>query len=71
MTVCQDFLVGEAGPAPDGLVRFRLYPSCQLGEPLHLVERIAAAERNIADIVILDDLHEVVDAHLVPVLEFP
>ena len=31
--VCKYLLIGEAGPAPDGLVRFRLYPSCQLGKP--------------------------------------
>lgn len=66
-----DFFYGESGPAPDGLIGFGLDSPGQCSESLHLIERVASAERNIAEFVVGYHLHQVIDAHLVSVLEFP
>lgn len=66
-----DLLDGEASPAPDGLVGFPLYLPGQGGESLHLVEGVSPGERNIGDVVRLDDSQEGVYAHLVSCAEVP
>ena len=66
-----DLLYGETCPAPDVLVRLGLYAPCQLGKGSCLIERVAAAERDIGDAVRLYDFHQLVYAHPMAVVYIP
>ena len=69
--VGEDLLICEAGVAPDVLAGLLLYAAGQLGEGLDLVERVAAGECDIRELVGLDDLEQFIDRHFPAAGEIP
>lgn len=69
--VGEDFLVGEAGVAPDVLAGFLLDAACQFGEGFDLIERIAAGKRHIGEFVFLHDVQKLLNGHFSSAHEIP
>jgi len=68
---CLDFLQGEARPAPDGFVGFLLDAAGQLGEGLHLIERVSPGEGYVGHAVCLDKSQQLIHFHPFPRIEIP
>ena len=69
--VVQQLLEGEAGVAPDGLLRALADGTSQLGKSLGLVHGVAAAKGNVSVRVGLDDAHNLVGGHGLAAAEVP
>lgn len=67
----EDFLVGEAGVAPDVLAGFLLDAARQFGEGFNLIEGIAAGKRHIREFVILHDVQKLLNGHFASAHEIP
>ena len=69
--VCEDFLVCESGVAPDVLAGLFLDAAGKFGEGLDLVERVAAGERDVGELIGLDHLQKFLDCHFPATHEIP
>ena len=69
--ILQQNLEGEAGKAPDGLLRLRLNGLRQLTEALSLKHRIAAREGYVSKWITLYLGHDLRRRHLTPLLDVP
>ncbi len=67
----QDFLVGEARPAPYCLVGILLYKLGQKGEGLCLIEGVSAGEGDVAHLVFQHNLQQFLYAHPLAVINIP
>ena len=67
----KDFFVCKAGIAPYVLACLLLYASGELRKGLDLIERVAAGECDIRELVGLDDLEQFIDADFPAAGEVP
>ena len=71
MGIRQDLLIGEAGPAPDGLAGLFLDAAGQFREGIDLIQRVSAGETHVGHAVGLDDVQDLLHIHPLTGVEVP